>query len=94
MEQIGNSNKPPRPSNYLVLAIICTVTCCMPLGVASIVYSTKVDSAYNAGNFELAAESSKKAKNWGIAGLSIGAVMYLVIFIIYGVAIMTSIANG
>ena len=30
------------PENYLVWAILCTVLCCLPIGIVSIVYSTKV----------------------------------------------------
>ncbi|MEJ6791858.1 MAG: CD225/dispanin family protein [Lacinutrix sp.] len=89
MEQIVNNNKPPRPSNYLALAIISTIACCMPLGIVSIIYSTKVDSAYNDGNYELAESSSKKAKNWGIAGLSTGviAIVLYLIFIVFLAAV-------
>ena len=44
----GNSNTtaPPMPENYLVWAILSTVLCCMPLGIVSIIHSTKVNSAY------------------------------------------------
>ncbi|APY00181.1 CD225/dispanin family protein [Lacinutrix venerupis] len=80
---------PPRPSNHLVLAILCTVACCMPLGIVSIVYSTKVDSAYNAGDYALAESSSKKAKNWGIAGISSGfivVIIYILFMVVFAAA--------
>ena len=33
---------PPMPDNYLALAIISTIFCCLPFGVVSIVYATQV----------------------------------------------------
>ena len=82
--------KPERPKNYLALAIISTIACCMPLGIVSIIYSTKVDTAYNDGNYALAESSSKKAKNWGIASMvAIG-----VILILYVIIMLIAVAVG
>lgn len=90
MEQIGNSNKPPRPNNYLALAIISAVTCCIPLGIVSIIHSSKVDSAYNDGDYALAELSSKKAKNWGIASI----LTIVAIFVIYLFIMLIAFAAG
>ena len=38
------------PPNYLVWAILSTVLCCLPLGVASIVYAAQVNSKWYAGD--------------------------------------------
>ena len=62
----------------------------MPLGIVSIIYSTKVDTAYNDGNYALAESSSKKAKNWGIASMvTIG-----VILILYVIIMLIAVAAG
>ena len=41
--------RPPKPNNHLAWAILSTIFCCLPLGIVSIVYSSKVDGLYNAG---------------------------------------------
>ena len=43
-------NKPQRPNSYLALAIISTILCCLPTGIVSIIYATKVNSLYQDTN--------------------------------------------
>ena len=86
----GNSNTtaPPMPENYLVWAILSTVLCCMPLGIVSIIYSTKVNSAYTAGDYAGAEKASKDAKKWAIWSAIVAGVLwvlYLIFIIIIGV---------
>lgn len=88
MEQIGNSNKPPRPNNHLALAIISTVACCLPLGIASIIYSTKVNTAYDNGDYAGAESASKSAKTWGIAAIGVGVVGIILYMVFVGFAVM------
>lgn len=68
------------PSNYLVPAILATVFCCLPLGIASIVFAAQVNGKYAAGDIAGAQESSRKAKQFAIwsvvAGVVVG-VLYL-----------------
>ena len=72
----------PKPENHLALAIICTLFCCMPLGIVSIIYSTQVDSKYNMGQYAEAVKSSESAKKWAIVGM-IGTVLLVVLYIIF-----------
>jgi hypothetical protein len=73
------------PQNYLVWAILSTLFCCLPLGIASIVFAAQVNSKYAAGDLAGAQESSDKAKKFAIwsavAGLIV-AVLYLVIIVL------------
>ena len=63
---------PPKPDNHLVWAILSTLFCCLPLGIISIVYASKVDSQYSAGDYAGAQDSANKAKNFAIwAAISI-----------------------
>ena len=55
-------NKPPKPDNYLVWAILTTILCCLPFGIVSIVYSSKVDKLYFNGQYDEALAKSKSAK--------------------------------
>ncbi len=73
-------NKPQRPNNYLALAIISTILCCIPTGIASIIFSTQVNSAYDSGDYEKAEKASRNAKTWGIVSIVVGAIVYIASF--------------
>ena len=74
-------NQPAKPSNYLALAIICTVCCCLPAGIVSIVYAARVNEAYARGDYEMALSHSKNARTWGLVGLIAGAV-FLILYMV------------
>ncbi len=76
---------PQKPDNYLVWAILVTLFCCLPFGVAAIVYSSRVDSEWNAGRYEAAKAAAASAKKWSLIGAGIGAaaVLIYVIFIVF-----------
>ena len=80
----------PPPQNYLVWAILSTVFCCLPLGVASIVFAAQVNSKWQAGDARGAAESSAKAKKFAmwsaIAGV-VGAIVW--VFFVFVVAALS-----
>lgn len=86
-------NKPTRPNSYLALAIISTILCCLPAGIVSIVYSTKVNSLYEDGNYAEAEKASKNAKTWGIVSIAVALVGWLVYILIFGVAMFGAIAR-
>lgn len=73
-EPTTTSPAPPKPDNYLVWAILTTVLCCLPAGIASIVYSTNVDSKYNRGDYAGAEQASKNARTWAIVSAIVGFV--------------------
>src|SRR5690606_40022434 len=66
-----------KPNNYLVLAIISTVFCCLIPGIVSIVNAAKVNEAYALGNYEQAERASKNAKTWAIVGIAIACFFWL-----------------
>lgn len=84
------NQKPPRPSSHLALSIIVTSLCCLPFGVVGIVYAAGVDAAYNAGEYEEAKRESKLARNWSLAGIVGGVLVYL----FYIIAIVVSVTLG
>ena len=65
---------------YLVLSIISTVCCCLPFGIVGIVFSVKINSAMNAGNYEEAAQNAKMAKIWTIVSFVVGLVVGILYF--------------
>ncbi|HET7072772.1 MAG TPA: CD225/dispanin family protein [Mycobacterium sp.] len=79
------------PDNYLVWAILCTVLCCIPLGIVSIVYSTKVSGLWAQGRYAEAQSASDSAKKWAIIGAVVGIVLDVILvmlwFFVFAVAI-------
>ena len=75
-----------RPSTYLPLAIVVTICCCMPFGIVSILYASKVDSCWNSGRAEEARNNSRKARNWALWGIGICALIYIVyiLLVVFG----------
>ncbi len=87
----GTIQNLPKVASHLVLAIIVTSCCCVPLGIVSIVYAAQVKSKLQAGDYYGALDCSKKAAIWGWIGLGIG----LLWIVIYGVFILIRvIAEG
>ena len=80
----------PMPDNYLVWAILCTVICCLPFGIVSIVKSTQVEKLWLAGDKMGARKASEDAKKWAI----IGAVTGIVVGFIYGIITFIVTAAG
>lgn len=74
----------PKPPNYLVWAILSTLFCCLPFGIASIVFAAQVDSKYNAGDYAGALASSNNAKKWAIvsAVVAIGLTLLWFVFVV------------
>lgn len=70
--QAGSAGPPQGPvKNYLVEAILVTVCCCLPFGIAAIVFAAQVDGKLKAGDYAGAVESAAKAKQfvtWGVIG--------------------------
>jgi hypothetical protein len=72
------------PPNYLVWAILSTVLCCLPLGVASIVFAAQVNNKWAVGDIAGARESSEKAKKfaiWSAIVSVVGTVIIIALFI-------------
>ncbi|SEK22743.1 Interferon-induced transmembrane protein [Aquimarina amphilecti] len=84
----------PRPNNHLALAIISTILCCLITGIVSIIYSTQVNSKYDAGDYEGAVAASKNAKLWGLIGIGMGVVIAIAYFAFFGIAIFSGLASG
>lgn len=81
----------PPPDNYLVWAILTTIFCCLPLGVASIVFSSQVSGKWQAGDFAGAQESAEKAKKFAIWSAIAGALLFLAIIVFYVIIIVIAV---
>ena len=87
-------NQPPRPNSYLALAIVSTILCCLPAGIVSIIYATKVNSAYADGNYDEANRASKNAKTWGLVSVGIALFGWIIYILFFGVAFLGAIGSG
>ncbi|MDR0758052.1 MAG: CD225/dispanin family protein [Tannerella sp.] len=92
---LGGANvPPPMPENYLVWAILTTMFCCWPVGIFAIINSTKVSSAYIAGDYEGAQKASENAKNLAIWTAIAGGIVGVIVIIIYAIVIAVGISSG
>jgi len=66
--QAGGADIP----DLLVMSIIATVLCCVPGGVAAIIFSTKANNAKKMGDFETARQAAKQAKTWLTVSVVVG----------------------
>lgn len=88
-----NQSLPPKPDNYLPLAIIGTVVgmcspCCIGLilGIVAIVFSTQVDSKYGYKDYIGAEQSSKNTKILSLIAIVLGALglIYTIVMFLTG----------
>jgi len=71
-----------QPDSNLVWGILCAVLCCLPLGVVSIVYSSKVSGLWAQGRYAEAQTAADMAKKWAIWGAVAGVVVGVIYAII------------
>jgi len=65
---------PLKPNNWLWQSIVATVLCCLPFGIAGIIYAVRVDSLYFNGRYEESEQAARKAKMWTIIAFAVGIV--------------------
>ncbi|MFZ0420184.1 MAG: CD225/dispanin family protein [Candidatus Sulfotelmatobacter sp.] len=75
--------------NYLVFAILATVLCCLPTGIAAIVYAGQVNGELQAGDIAGAQAASKNAKMWCWISFGVGLAFSLIYGIIVAAGIMS-----
>jgi hypothetical protein len=81
------------PDNYLVWAILTTVLCCLPVGIVSIVYSTKVSALWSQGRYAEAQAAADSAKKWAIIAAIVGAVVGIMIVMLYVFIFAVAVSN-
>ncbi len=83
-----------RPDSNLVWAILSTILCCVPLGIVSIVYASKVDSLWNIGAYREAYDAADKARKWAIWGAIIGGAWCVLIVVFYIAVIVVAASSS
>jgi Interferon-induced transmembrane protein len=96
METYGNQQSiipPVRPKNWLVESILVTIFCCLPFGIAGIVFAAQVNSKYDLGDFSGADKASRDAGKWTKIAFFVGVAfyaLYLIFMFMLGGATMWS----
>jgi hypothetical protein len=85
----------PRPqiSNHLVPAILTTIFCCLPFGIAAIVFAAQVNTKLAAGDIAGAQESARKAKMWSWLSFGVGIVVMIIWFVIAAATGFSSVSH-
>jgi len=99
MESSSQSQVPDvKPKNWLVESILATIFCCMPFGIAGIVFATQVNSKYESGDYAGALQASKEAGKWTRISfwIGIGVIVAWAIFFFFfgGMAYYMAKRNG
>jgi hypothetical protein len=68
-----------KPNNYLTWAVLSTLLFCLPLGVTSIYYATRVNQRWQAGDHAGAVGASERAKKFAIASAVTGVVAVILL---------------
>ena len=82
------------PQNYLVWGILTTIFCCLPFGVASIVFSSQVNSKWAAGDYAGAQEASGKARQFAIWSAIAAVIIDVILVVIYVVVIAAAVSTN
>lgn len=69
----------PCPRSWATEALLTALFMCLPLGIAAMVYASKVEPRYATGRYDEAAEASSRARNLVLWGVRFGAVMWIAI---------------
>lgn len=62
------------PKNWLVESILVTLFCCLPFGIAGIVFASQVNSKFAAGDYNGALQASRDAAKWTKIGFWAGII--------------------
>ncbi|MFI0547160.1 MAG: CD225/dispanin family protein [Brachymonas sp.] len=80
--------------NYLVGSILVTLFCCLPTGIASIVFASRANSKAAAGDLPSALEDAKKAKFWlWFSVIASVAVWVIYLFFVFGLVLLGAAGN-
>jgi peptidoglycan biosynthesis protein MviN/MurJ (putative lipid II flippase) len=85
------------PKNWLVESILVTLFCCLPFGIAGIVYASQVSSKFAAGDQAGALQASKDAAKWTKIGFFVGLgimVLYIIAIFAFGMTAFWADRHG
>lgn len=69
---------PANIENHLAKAIFSTVCCCVPFGIAAIIFAAQVKGKIEQGDIQGAQESADRADLWSNLSIGIGFVLIII----------------
>ncbi|WP_406837070.1 CD225/dispanin family protein [Streptomyces sp. AHU1] len=81
-----HSGQRPLIQSYMTAAVLVTLFCFLPTGIAAIVFASQVSAKNAAGDLEGAVEASRKARLFVIVSLSVGVAFWLIVILIAAVS--------
>lgn len=89
-----NQNFGRPPKTYLLETILTTIFCCWPLGIPAIVYASRVEKKFYAGDVLGAELDSANAKKWMWINVGVCIGLWLLYFLIFGFAMFGAFMSG
>lgn len=82
------------PKSYLIETILTTIFCCWPLGIPSIIYASRVEKKYYAGDIAGSELDSASAKKWMWINVGACVGLWILYFLIFGFALFGAMLGG
>jgi hypothetical protein len=92
--QISGEVPSAKPKNWLVESILTTLFCCLPFGIAGIIFAAQVNSKYAAGDYEGALIASNNAEKWTKIGFFVGLAIIIINVVLFALGIGFSGLQG
>ena len=67
----------PPVSSHLLVAMLTTLFCCLPLGMVSLLYASQVQPRFARGDYLGAQVASQRARMWAVLSFFVGLVTML-----------------
>lgn len=82
-QQWGQNYAPQRPvpESYMTPAILVTLLCFLPTGIAAIVFASQVSAKATTGDYQGAAQASRRARILILVSVGIGVLFWLILII-------------
>ncbi len=85
----------PPPKTWLLESILATLLCCLPFGIAGIVYASKVENYWYSGRQSEAQEAAQSARKWTMVSFFVGIAWIVIYFVLVMVGAVSGIfASG
>lgn len=81
-------------NNNMLLAVFCTLCCCMPIGVYAMIRANSCNTYARMGAFDDAQQAADDAKKWSLIGIGVCVgiwVLYLLFYAILGASILSAL---
>ena len=88
----SSSGQPPK--SWLIESILVTLFCCLPFGIAGIIFASKVETHFYAGRIAEAQRASADAKKWTMIGFWLGIAGIVLVIAFYAFIFITAASSG